>query len=216
MTYFTGALPRPSRDSLSLGQAGATKVSTTNLPSGPLSTVTAPPGPSNIVTLSASFCVSMGTALNLARMLASRSAGEGDCCAKPAVEARSNLAGKRCARTALPARVAEPRNISRRDVCFCKKLNFMFFSPFVRSGSDHLHARRFSSRRVVHERDTSSKLFCRFSLIERNAIPRDLDFQHQAALLLASPTSASGMMRVQPYCHEENRFATRRFRIASN
>ena len=44
----------------SLGQAGATKVSTTNLPSGPLSTVTAPPGPSNIVTLSASFCVSMG------------------------------------------------------------------------------------------------------------------------------------------------------------
>ena len=61
-----------------------------------------------------------------------------------------------------------------------------------------------------------SKLFCRVSLIERNAIPRDLDFQHQAALLLASPTSASGMMRVQPCCHEENRFATRRFRIASN
>ena len=76
--------------------------------------------------------------------------------------------------------------------------------------------RRFSSRRVVHERDTSSKLFWRVSLIERNAIPRDLDFQHQAALLLASPTSASGMIRVQPCCHEENRFATRRFRIASN
>jgi len=53
-------------------------------------------------------------------------------------------------------------------------------------------------------------------LIERNAIPRDLDFQHQAALLLASPTSASSMMRVQPYCHEESRFTTRRFRIASH
>jgi hypothetical protein len=35
MTYFTGALPKPSRTSFSLGQAGATKVSTTNLPSGP-------------------------------------------------------------------------------------------------------------------------------------------------------------------------------------
>jgi len=53
---------------------------------------------------------------------------------------------------------------------------------------------RFSSRRVVHERDTCSKFFCRASLIERNAIPRDLDFQYQAALSLASPTSASGMM----------------------
>src|SRR5229473_3835014 len=75
---------------------------------------------------------------------------------------------------------------------------------------------RFSSRRVVHERDTCSKLFCCVSLIERNAIPRDLDFQHQAALLLASPTSASSMMRVQPYCHEESRFTTRRFRIVSH
>jgi hypothetical protein len=62
---------------------------------------------------------------------------------------------------------------------------------------------RFSSRRVVHERDTCSKFFCRASLIERNAIPRDLDFQHQAALSLASPTSASGMMRVQPYCQKK-------------
>src|SRR5271170_2289104 len=42
MTYFTGALPRPSRASLSLGQAGATKVSTTNLPLGPLRTTTLP------------------------------------------------------------------------------------------------------------------------------------------------------------------------------
>jgi len=45
MTYFTGALPRPARASLSLGHAGATKVSTTNLPSGPLRTTTLPPGP---------------------------------------------------------------------------------------------------------------------------------------------------------------------------
>jgi hypothetical protein len=37
---FTGVLPRSSRASLSLGQAGATKLSTMNLPSGPLSTVT--------------------------------------------------------------------------------------------------------------------------------------------------------------------------------
>src|SRR6266849_3239891 len=41
MTYFTGALPRPSRACLSLGQAGATKVSTTNLPSGPSNRFTA-------------------------------------------------------------------------------------------------------------------------------------------------------------------------------
>jgi hypothetical protein len=30
----------------------------------------------------------------------------------------------------LPASVAETRNISRREVCFCEKLNFIFFSPF--------------------------------------------------------------------------------------
>jgi D-aminopeptidase len=48
--------------------------------------------PSNIVRLSASLCVSMGTALNLARILASRSAGEGDCCARPITEARSGAA----------------------------------------------------------------------------------------------------------------------------
>src|SRR5258708_4470201 len=29
------------------------------------------------------------------------------------------------------ASVAEPRNISRREVCCCKKLNFMFFKPFL-------------------------------------------------------------------------------------
>src|SRR3979490_1819231 len=143
MTYFTGALPRPSRASLSLGQAGATKVSTTTLPSGPLRTTTLPPGPESIVTLSASFCVSMGTALNLARILASRSAAEGDWCASPAAEARRSLAGKRCARRALPDNVTEYRNISRRDVCFCKKLNFMFVSPFFRSGLDHLHSASF-------------------------------------------------------------------------
>jgi hypothetical protein len=34
--------------------------------------------------------------LNLARILASSSAGEGACCVLPAAEARSNLAGKRC------------------------------------------------------------------------------------------------------------------------
>src|SRR5260370_20320176 len=96
------------------------------------------------------------------------------------------------------------------------------FSSFIPSASQSLRnftasrSANLTSRRVVHEHETCSKLFCRVSLIERNAIPRDLDFQHQAALLLASPTSASGMMRVQPYCHEESRFTTRRFRIASH
>jgi hypothetical protein len=52
---------------------------------------------------------------------------EGISCASPAAEARSNLAAKRYARKALLASMAEPRNISRRDVCFCKKLNFRFF-----------------------------------------------------------------------------------------
>src|ERR1700761_779049 len=128
MTHFTGALPRPSRASLSLGQAGATKVSTTNFPSGPLSTTTLPPGPENIVTPSPSGCVLRGAELNLARILASRSAGDGVCCASAAAEARSGIAGNNCARRALPASVAEPRNISRREVCFSKKLNFMFFA----------------------------------------------------------------------------------------
>jgi hypothetical protein len=96
------------------------------------------------------------------------------------------------------------------------------FSSFIPSASQSLRnfnasrSANLTSRRVVHDRDTCSKFFCRVSLIERNAIPRDLDFPHQAALLLASPTSASGMMRVQPYCHEESRFTTRRFRIASH
>src|SRR5580658_7912274 len=109
MTHFTGALPRPSRAFLSLGQAGATKLSTTNLPSGPLRTTTLPPGPESIVTSPASLCVSRGAALNLARILASRSAAEGVRRASPAAEARG--------RKALPARVAEVSNISRRDVC---------------------------------------------------------------------------------------------------
>src|SRR6266481_2210306 len=96
------------------------------------------------------------------------------------------------------------------------------FSSFIPRASQSLknftasRSANLASRRVVHERDTRSKFFCRVSLIERNAIPRDLDFQHQAALLLASPTSAYGMMRVQVYCHEENRFTTPRFRIARN
>src|SRR6202789_1585548 len=77
----------------------------------------------------------MGTALNLARILASRSAGEGDCCARPAAEARTTVAGKRCPRNALPASVTEPRKMSRREVCFCKKVNFMSFRPSIRSSA---------------------------------------------------------------------------------
>ena len=48
-----------------------------DLPSGPLRTTTLPPGPESIVRLSASFCVWMGAALNLARILSTRSAAEG-------------------------------------------------------------------------------------------------------------------------------------------
>ena len=42
---------------------------------------------------------------------------------------RSNVAGKNCARKTLPAIVAEPRSISRREVCFSKKLNVIFVRP---------------------------------------------------------------------------------------
>src|ERR1700716_4013678 len=73
----------------------------------------------------------MGTALNLARILASSSAAEGACCASSAAEARSSVAGKRCDRR---ANVTESRNISRREVCFCKKLNFMFLVLLVSQG----------------------------------------------------------------------------------
>jgi len=31
-----------------------------------------------------------------------------------------------CAKKALPANVTEPRKMSRREVCFCKKLDFNF------------------------------------------------------------------------------------------
>src|ERR1700678_2913355 len=128
-TYFTGALPRPSRAFLSLGHAGATKQSTTNLPSGPLRTTTLPPGPESIVMLSASFWVLRGKALNQPRIFARRSAAEGACAR--AGEARSNGAGEKFIRNALPASVTEPRNMSRREVCFCKKLEFISFSPFL-------------------------------------------------------------------------------------
>src|SRR6266404_2284848 len=74
----------------------------------------------------------MGTAPNCARILASRSAAEGACCAQPFAEARSSVAGKRCARKALPASVTESRTMLRREVCFCKKLDFMLFQPFFR------------------------------------------------------------------------------------
>jgi len=63
------------RELFELGPGGRNEVSTTNLPSGPLRITTLPRAES-IVTLSASFCVCMGTALNLARILASRSAAK--------------------------------------------------------------------------------------------------------------------------------------------
>src|ERR1700679_1456721 len=113
MMHFTGALLRSSRAFLSLGQAGATKVSTTTLPSGPSRTTTLPPGPDSIVTLSASFCDWRGVELNLARILASRSATEGADRELLIEDARSNVVGKNCAKRALPASVAEPCNISR-------------------------------------------------------------------------------------------------------
>jgi len=70
---FTGALPRPSRASLSLGQAGKTKVSHHEFAVRAVEDCHGSAGAVELVTFSASFCVSMGTALNLARILASRS-----------------------------------------------------------------------------------------------------------------------------------------------
>jgi len=70
--------PRPSRALLSLGQAGATKVFYDEFcRREPLRTTTAPPGPSNIVRLSASFLHLHGNGIKhwAAGNFASRSAG---------------------------------------------------------------------------------------------------------------------------------------------
>src|SRR5690349_18923943 len=137
MTVFTGALLMASSDSLSLGQAGWTKLSTTILPSGPVRTVTFPPGPESMVRLSASFCAWIGFAAICARNAATGSAGAVPCCgafqgafhgAFPKKDARSE-AGKSCARKALPARVAESRSIARREVGFRKEFEDIG-SPF--------------------------------------------------------------------------------------
>src|SRR5579859_7414030 len=126
-----------SSDSLSLDQAGWTKLSTTSLPSGPVRTVTFPPGPESMVRLSASFCAWMGFAAICARNAATGSAGGALCCAAfhgafhgafLKNEARSE-AGKSCARKALPATVAESRSIARREVGFRKEFEDIG-SPF--------------------------------------------------------------------------------------
>src|SRR6516162_1022707 len=131
MTVFKGPLLIVSSDSLSLDQAGKTKVSTTNLPSGPLSTATFPPGPESKVRFSASVCGWIGMAAICARNAASGSAGGAlCCCARKGTAARSNDAGESCARKALPASVAESRSIARREVGFRKELQCMKFSSF--------------------------------------------------------------------------------------
>jgi len=153
MTYLTGALPRPSRASFELGPGGRKrKCPPTNLPSGPFEDYHGSAGAvehSDIV--QQAFAFPMGTALNLARILASRSAAEGDCCASPAAEARSSVPRERGAPG--EQRGLNLATFSRREVCSCKELNFMFFRPSFRSGLAITCMRpRFSSRRVVHER----------------------------------------------------------------
>jgi hypothetical protein len=73
----------------------------------------------DIVTLSASFCVSMGNVLNQAHIreqVGRRRLFCVRCCGGRR---------KRCARKALPASVTEPRKMSRREVCFFNKVNLM-------------------------------------------------------------------------------------------
>src|SRR5437763_4058872 len=137
MTVFNGAFPIASSDSFSLGQAGWTNVSTITLPSAPLRTTTFPPGPESMVRLSASFCGWMGFAAICARNAATGSAGAPCCEAFPGAfqgafhgnEARSE-AGKSVASKALPARVAESRNIARRELGFTKECGDIV-SPFA-------------------------------------------------------------------------------------
>jgi hypothetical protein len=49
-----------------------------------------------------------------------------DCCRRRGTPALRRLAGKSCASNALPANVAELRNISRRVLCFSKNLGLIF------------------------------------------------------------------------------------------
>ena len=66
-----------------------------------------------------------------ARNAATGSAGDAlCCCAGKGTAARSNDAGKSCARKALPASVAESRSIARREVGFRMELECMEFSSF--------------------------------------------------------------------------------------
>src|SRR5258708_38171295 len=82
------------------------------------------------------------------------------------------------------------------------------FSSFIPRASQSLknftasRSANLTSRRVVHERDTCSKFFCRVSLIARNAIPRDLDFPQPSCTLACQPDlsfrhdeSATGLPR---------------------
>src|SRR6267378_441861 len=72
ITNFTGA-PNDVSDSWSLGQAGATNVSTMINPSAPCSTTTLPPGPESRVRCSPSCWAWIGTAPICARNAARRS-----------------------------------------------------------------------------------------------------------------------------------------------
>ena len=101
---------------MSLDQAGKTKVSTINLPSGPLSTTTFPPGPESKVRLSASVCGWIGLAAICARNAATGSAGGAlCCCAGKGTAARSNEAGKSCARKAPPVSVTVAEHRAARS-----------------------------------------------------------------------------------------------------
>src|SRR5262249_15923312 len=79
ITVLRGGVPKFVSASLRLLQAGARKVSTMILPSGPSRRSTLPPGPLSSVRLSVSLCCEMGTPPIWARIAARRS-DAGACC----------------------------------------------------------------------------------------------------------------------------------------
>jgi hypothetical protein len=85
------------------------------------------PGPESNVRFSASVCDWIGTLPICARMAARCSVeAVAACCRRRGTPALRRLAGKSCASNALPANVAELRNISRRVLCFSKNFGLIF------------------------------------------------------------------------------------------
>jgi len=60
---------------------------------------------------------------------------------------------------ALPANLDGTSQHFAREVCFCKKLHFMFVSPFLRSGLEHLHAASLLHRAARSRNATLARTF---------------------------------------------------------